>query len=69
MGIRTLTYLDMSDEKRRQATLVAKDKLRALMSNPLLTEDQHKTLADQMQHLDEWGAGRIAVKRPDTDKR
>jgi len=68
MGIKTLTYLDLTPEQRRSGAKAAKDRLRSAMMNPMLTDEQRKGLQDQVAHLEKWARGLIAVVKPETAK-
>lgn len=65
MGIRTLTYLDLPLDQRKNAAKVARDRLRAMVSNPLLTTEQSQILAERMTLLDQWEMGSLSVSLVD----
>lgn len=62
MGIRTLTYLDLPLDQRKNAAKVARDRLRAMISNPLLTAEQSQVLAERMTLLDQWENGTLSIR-------
>lgn len=62
MAIKTLSYLDLTPEQRRDGARTARERLRSLSANPFLTAEQHAQIAEQMVHLDHWEAGKLAVK-------
>ena len=59
MAIKTLTYLDLSPEQRRAAAKGARDRIRTLSANPLLTAQQREVLGGHLAHLDLWEAGSL----------
>jgi len=59
MAIRTLTYLDLSPEDRQTAAKQARERLRGMLANPLLTAENREVLADHLAHLDKWEAGKV----------
>lgn len=62
MAIKTISYLDLTPEQRREGARTARARLRALAANPFLNDDQRKQIADQMAHLDRWEFGKVAVQ-------
>ncbi len=59
MAIKTISYLELTPEQRREGARLARERLRVLSANPFLTEDQHAQLRDQMLRLDAWEAGTL----------
>lgn len=59
MAVKTLSYLELSPEDRKVAARQARERLRGLMANPLLTPENRETLADHLAHLDDWEAGKV----------
>jgi hypothetical protein len=68
MAIKTLTYLDLSPEQRRAAAKGARDRLRTLLANPLLTAQQREILGDHLTQLDLWEGGRLPTGLPEIKK-
>lgn len=61
MGVKHLTYLDLSEEQRREAANDARARLQMHLSNPTLTGDDHARIMAQIAELDRWEAGTIPV--------
>jgi hypothetical protein len=59
MAIKTISYLALTPEQRREGARVARERLRSLSFSPFLTEDQHAQLREQMVRLDAWEAGTL----------
>ena len=62
MATKTISYLDLTPEQRRDGARTARERLRSLSANPFLTPDQHAQIAEQMVRLDHWEAGTLPVK-------
>lgn len=57
MGIRHLTYLDLSPEQRKEGAKAAREQLRQAVANPFLSAEQQSALADRRDHIDKWEKG------------
>jgi hypothetical protein len=62
MATKTLSYLDLTPQQRRDGAKAARERLRQYMANPFLTPEQHEQLAAQMARIDQWEAGSLEVK-------
>lgn len=62
MAIKTLSYLDLTPEQRRNGAKQARERLRSLAGNPFLTEDQRTQLQEQLRKLDLWEHGKLELK-------
>jgi hypothetical protein len=59
MGIRHLTYLDLSPEQRKEGAKAAREQLRQAVANPFLSPEQQSALADRRDHIDKWEKGHL----------
>ena len=59
MALGRVTYLDLTEEQRREGAARAKARLKAMLANPALTEEQRVSLQDQMTRLRMWEAGTL----------
>lgn len=61
MTVRSVSYLDLSPAQRQRGAAVARERLRANLTNPLLTDDQKKQIHTEMLRLDYWEKGNDAA--------
>ena len=54
MGIRRLSYKDLTPEQRRDGAAKARERLRGTMMSPALTPDQQAYLTAEMAKIDAW---------------
>lgn len=59
MALGRITYLDLTEEQRREGAARSRAQIKALLSNPALTADQRKALQDRLAHLRLWEAGKL----------
>lgn len=57
MAARSLSYLDITPEQRREAAARTKSQLRSLLANPANTMEQRALLQARIAHLSQWEAG------------
>lgn len=62
--VKHLTYLDLTPEQRMQAANEARAKIRVLLANPFITEDQAFHLSQQLARLNHWERGTLPVQNP-----
>lgn len=63
MALGRVTYLDLTPEQRREGSVKARTRLKALLSNPMLTPDQRAALRVRMDELRLWEAGTLHTSR------
>lgn len=68
MAIQHLTYLDLTPEQRREGAKRARDQLRSLLQNPMLTPEQLTALSDRMVHIDNWEKGALEIPKGSPQK-
>lgn len=61
MAAKSLNYLDIPVEQRREAAAKARANLRALLANPAQTLEQRALLQKRIVHLSKWEAGLLEV--------
>lgn len=61
MGVKHLTYLDLTVEQRREAANAARGRLQSHLSNPTLTPAQQGVIMAQLTDLDRWEAGTLPI--------
>lgn len=61
MGVKHMTYLDLSPEQRREAANEARARLQTHLSNPTLSVEQQAVIMKQLTDLDRWEAGTIPI--------
>ncbi len=54
MAIGHLSYLDLTPEQRHEGAKAARERVRQLLANPFLSQDQRQILADRLSHIDAW---------------
>jgi hypothetical protein len=64
MAVGHVTYLDLSPEQRRQAAKAVREKVRAALANPFLTNEQKSALTYQLERITHWEHGRLAMGAP-----
>jgi hypothetical protein len=62
--IRSMTYLDLTPEQRKKGASVARERLRGVLANPFLTEEQRLHVHDEMHRLDKWEKGQPLPPKP-----
>jgi hypothetical protein len=61
MATRSLTYLDIPEDIRREAAGRARTNLRALLVSPAYTQEQRAEIVAQIEHISQWEAGLLSV--------
>ena len=61
MAIRSLTYLDIPVDIRREAAARSRGNLRALLVNPAYTNEQRQVIVSQIEKLSAWEAGTVLI--------
>jgi hypothetical protein len=61
VGIKKLSYLDLSAEKRRVAASDFRVHLRAALNNPATPEEQKMVVRDRLLQLEAWAAGKLPL--------
>lgn len=64
MAVRTLSYLDLTPSERSEGAKVARERLRALLINPLLDNEQRQVIEQSLDRLHKWEHGQIKVALP-----
>ena len=59
MAIGHFEYLDIPEDKRKQAVANAKKPLKDMLANPTLTAEQRKAIRERIAHLDCWQLGQL----------
>jgi hypothetical protein len=59
--IKTISYLEIPLEIRQRAANQAREQLRAALANPFLAQEQRDVLSHQLNRLDHWERGSLAV--------
>ena len=64
MAVKHLSYLNLPEERRREAAQKAKAQLESLLDGLPTTSDQAKMLQEKLVHLDKWARGKIPITLP-----
>ena len=67
MGIKHLTYLDLTPEQRREGAKIVKGRLKGALSQPGLDADQRAQLVGQMKHIARWEKGQLPLAATPAD--
>lgn len=62
MSARSLTYLDIPEDLRREAAGRTRADLKMLLVNPTYSDEQKKAIQNQLDQLAKWEAGTLPVE-------
>ena len=64
MGIKHISYLDLSPDQRSRSALRAQQQIKERLGDPTLSADQVKTLRNRIDHLGRWAGGNLPKPKP-----
>lgn len=64
MGIKYMSYKDLSQDQRTRGATKIREQLRAMLMTPLLTDEQRAAIFTKLSDVSKWERGEIEVQPP-----